>query len=114
MVDKYEAWCCLLKKSHEMGRSEFEAIKGKGEDMIQAMERLQTLSEDPHTRVQVEAFEKQRQKHYTEKLTAERAGEEKKQKEIALQMLAKGLDAATICECTGLTGEQVKALKKQS
>ena len=38
-------------------------------------------------------------------------GEEKKQKEIALQMLAKGLATELICELTGLTPKQVNALK---
>ena len=113
LIDKKAGWCYLLKHSHNMDEWEFEIIKSKGEDMKHTVERLQTLSENPNTRLQVEAFEKQRQKHYTEKLTAEKRGEKRGREVVALQMLAKGLDTITICECTGLTGEQVEALKKQ-
>ena len=37
-------------------------------------------------------------------------GREERDKEIALQMLEKGMDTATICECTGLTEKQVESL----
>ena len=38
-------------------------------------------------------------------------GREEKGKEIALQMIEKGIDVTTISECTGLTEKQVRALK---
>ena len=41
----------------------------------------------------------------------ERKGREEGKKEIALQMLEKDIDIATICECTGLTEKEVKALE---
>ena len=40
-------------------------------------------------------------------------GREERNKEIALQMLEKDMDIATICECTGLTEKQVKELMPQ-
>ena len=114
LVDKQEAWCYLLKKSHEMGKSEFEAIKGKGDDMRQAVERLHKLSADGHTYAEIEAYEKQRKIQITEREAAWEKGIEKGKREIALQMLADGESIAKICKYTGLTGEQVEALKKQS
>ena len=44
---------------------------------------------------------------------AKEEGREERNKEIALQMLEKDMDIATICECTGLTEKQVKALMPQ-
>ena len=44
---------------------------------------------------------------------AKEDGREERNKEIALQMLEKDMDIATICECTGLTEKQVKALMPQ-
>ena len=40
-------------------------------------------------------------------------GEKKGREAVALQMLEKDMDIATICECTGLTEKQVKALMPQ-
>ena len=37
----------------------------------------------------------------------------KSRQEIALQMLQKGMDIPTICQCTGLTEEDVQALKEK-
>ena len=41
-------------------------------------------------------------------------GRKERDKEIALQMLEKGLDASTVAECTGLTKKQINALKTES
>ena len=121
LIDKKAGWCYLLKHSHNMEEWEFEIIKSKGEDMKHTVERLQKLSADGHTRAEIEAYEKQRKIQITEREAAwekgiqkgMEKGMEKGKREIALQMLAKGLDIATICECTGLTQDQVEALKKQ-
>ena len=61
-----------------------------------------TLSQKQLQKLSAETFEKQRQKHFTEKLTAERKGDQDRReeegrkgardREIALQMLAKGLE----------------------
>ena len=114
LIDKKASWCYLLKNSDKMEDWEFEIIKSKGEDMEHTVKRLQELSADGHTRAEVEAFEKQRLKHITENLTAREEGEEKKAREIALNMLAQSIDIAIISKSTGLTPEQIKTLKKQS
>ena len=97
---------------------EFEIIKSKGKDMRHTVEKLHELSADNITRIQVEAFEKQRLKHTTERLTAREEGREEgreeERKEIALKLLERGLDVVAASESTGLTKEQIKALRKQS
>ena len=114
LVDRKEAWCYLLRNSHEMEDWEFDLIKSKGEDMKQAVERLQKLSADGYTRAEIEAYEKQRKIHFTEKEVAREEAREERDREIALNMLVEGIDIAIISKSTGLTPEQVKALKKQS
>ena len=114
LLDSKSAWCYLLKRSHMMEDWEFEIIKNKGEDMRHTVKKLHELSADDLTRAQVEAFEKQRLKHTTERLTAWEEGREEERKEIALKLLERGLDIVAISESTGLTEEQIKALRKQS
>ena len=86
-------------------------LKDKGEDLKQAVERLQKLSADGYTRAEIEAYEKQRKIHFTEKEVAREEGMEKRDREIALSLLEKGVDIAIISESTGLTPEEIKALR---
>ena len=44
---------------------------------------------------------------------AKKEGREEGREEVALQMLAEGMNIATICKCTGLTEEQVKELEPE-
>ena len=131
LVDLRDAWCYLLKEAPHMSGTEFEAIGEKGEEMGNAVKRLWNLSEEDHVRIQIEAREKQlkdqrsREKYQRKQGLAEgekkgreegekkgrEEGEKKGKREVALQMLGKGLDIATICECTGLTEKEVEALK---
>ena len=46
-----------------------------------------------------------------ERERGQKEGKKERDKEIALQMLEKGMDIVTICECTGLSEKQVNALK---
>ena len=59
---------------------------------------MQKLSADGYTRAEIEAYEKQRKIHFTEKAVAREEGMEKKVKEMALEMLANGESVAKICK----------------
>ena len=136
LVDFRENWCYLLKKGPHISGAEFDTICEKGEEMGNAVKRLWNLSEDDYIREQMEAIEKQRRDQVARENDARAEGMEKGMEkgrvegmekgmekgrvegmekgrvEVARQMLGKGLDISTICECTGLTEDEVKALKK--
>ena len=111
LVDLRDAWCYLLKEAPNMNGAEFEAIGNKGEEMGNAVKKLWNLSEEDHVRELIEAREKQRMDQLAREQYQREEGREEGRAEVALQMLGKGLDIATICECTGLTEKEVEALK---
>ena len=118
-LDLRDAWCYLLKESPRMSAEEFEIISKKGKEMGHAVKRLWNLSESDYLREQMEAAEKQRRdKSAREDFLLKKGreegrqeGEQKKQREIALQMIEVGADVRTICRYTGLTEKEVEALK---
>ena len=122
VLDSHDGWCYLLRNSDKMEDWEFDVIKSKGDDMKQAVERLQKLSADGYTRAEIETLEKQHKIYVTEKNFAMEKGREEGMKEgiqkgkrgMALKMLADGERMDKICKYTNLTKEQVEALKKQS
>ena len=115
LVDLRDAWCYLLKEAPNMNGAEFEAIGNKGEEMGNAVKKLWNLSEEDHVRELIEAREKQRMdqlaREQYQREEGEKKGREEGRAEVALQMLGKGLDISTICECTGLTEKEVERLK---
>ena len=125
IVDIRDAWCYLLKQCTHMSEQEFGNISAKGEEMKEAVERLWVLSEDECIQEQLEAEEKQRRDQWAREEYAKeegieegiekgrKEGMEKSRQEIALQMLQKGMDIPTICECTSLTEEEIQALQEK-
>ena len=127
IVDLQEAWCYILKRCHKMDEREFEILAKKGETMTKAVKSLWNLSEDDLARERLEAIEKQERdqrfyRNYALKQgfkegmqkgieEGREEGREKKQKEIALNLLQKGIDIAIIIESTGLSEEEIQALK---
>ena len=139
LVDLRDSWCYILKEAPSISEEEFKTIGKKGEEMGNAVKKLWNLSEDEKIQEYMEAIEKQRRDQWARESYVRREGREegekkgreegekkgreegekkgreegerKKQKEVALQMLAKGLDISTVCECTGLSEEEVRALR---
>ena len=111
LLDLRDAWCYLLKQSPNMSKSEFEAIRNKGKEMGNAVNKLWELSEEEHIRIRIEAREKQRMDQLAREQYQREEGREEGRAEVALQMLGIGMDIPTVCKCTGLTPEEVEALK---
>jgi len=104
MRGKFDEWVYTLKKSAV--RSDFTAAG------IQAAgEKLDVLK---MTETERAIYNKTKENLGNEKsilLTAELKGEAKKAIAIAQKMLLKGIDIAEIAEITGLTSDEIKALK---
>ena len=123
LVDFRENWCYILKYAPHISGSEFDTIRNKGKEMGNAVEKLWDLSEEEHIQELMEAKEKQRMDQEAREDDAREEGLKKgiekgiekgrkeRNKEVALNLLAKGLDISTICECTELTEKEVQALK---
>ena len=116
-VDKKDIWCYLLKNFDKMKAEELDVIRGKGEDMKYVVEHLEELSEDEYTQAEIEAFDKQQKIQWSKEELAwdegRNEGMEKKQKEIALNLLKAGADIQMICKCTGLTEKEIWALQEK-
>ena len=116
-VDKKDIWCYLLKNFDKMKAEELDVIRGKGEDMKYVVEHLEELSEDEYTQAEIEAFDKQQKIQWSKEELAwdegRDEGMEKKQKEIALNFLKAGADIQMICQCTGLTEKEIRALQEK-
>ena len=92
---------------------ELDVIRGKGEDMKYVVEHLEELSEDEYTQAEIEAFDKQQKIQWSKEELAWDEGAEKKQKEIALNLLNKGIAIKIISESTGLTEKEIRALQEK-
>ena len=91
--------------------------------MGNAVNKLWELSEEEHIRIRIEAREKQRMDQLAREQyrweegreVGEKKGREEgraeRNEEVALQMLGIGMDIPTVCKCTGLTPEEVEALR---
>ena len=110
LVDNRERWCYFLKSAHEVGEKELDEIRGMGEEMKQAVEYLEELSEDPQTRAEVEAYEKQwRDQQDREELQRDEGREEgirEGKKEIALSLLREKMDIQLVSKHTKLPLEE--------
>ena len=114
VVDK---WLYLLKNAYKM-----EAVPEALNSPKAMHEALDILSTYRWTKSELEAYEKELDRVRVEKSIlrterdagreeGEQVGEQKKTIAIAKQMLAKGLDAALVCEVTGLSEEEISRLK---
>ena len=117
LVDFRENWCYILKNGPHISESEFETIRSKGKKMGDAVKRLWNLSEEERVQMYMEDIENQRRDQWAREDYARDRGREeglkKGREEVARQMIAKGMDISTICECTGLSEKEVKALKSK-
>ena len=128
-----EYWSYFLKRSGKMEQREYENLRKKGGTMAEAVKHLEEISQNPRVRAILEAHEKQRRdQEMREMLSKEdgiaegRAegmekgmekgrteGMDEKSKEVALNLMKKGLDLAMIAETTGLSEEDLKKMSKE-
>ena len=133
LLDRRDAWCYLLKRSKDMNKKSCSELAKKGEDMGDAVKRLQDLSEDESTKRYLEAVEKQRKDHFAQlkykwdeglnkgrKEGIEKGiekgmekGRETEKTEIALKMLRSGFSLHDISACTDLSLDKLEKLRKE-
>ena len=106
-------------------KEEFEMLSGKNASIDKAYERLQVISQDRQKRMEYEAREKavrdynqmMRESHEHGISIGEKRGEkrgaEQRSIEIAKKLLAAGVEEEIITESTGLSLDQIKALKEE-
>ncbi len=108
-----ELWAKFINAER---KEELEMIATKNSYIASAYEQLQIISQDKEKRQEYEAREKairdynQSMKEAREQGREE--GEQRRQFIIAKNMLLKDFDISVIAECTGLSKEEVKALKE--
>ena len=142
LVDRREAWCYLLNGGSVAGDGEFRQIEKLGAEMGDAVKKLWNLTEEEVLEEVLESERKREwdrlareadareegleeglekgheegMKKGVEKGREEgiKRGVEKGREATALKMLRKGIDRETICECTGLSREQIEELAKKT
>ncbi len=114
-----DEWSYLLKNSNRLGVEECKTFLKKGGDMADALKHLWDISQDEELRELMVERDKQRRDQLSredyswEKGEAKgrKEGRKEERKEIALKMLKNGLNIDIIAENTGLSKEEIEALK---
>ena len=134
IVDKREAWCYILKQSHDMSQKDCQQVEKQGAEMAGVIKGLWNLSKDEMEMARMEMEEKYRLDRLSEreyafdqgKAQGMKAGEkqglqkglqkgvQKGLQKVALEMLKKGADVSLIQQYTGLTLAEVKKLAKKA
>lgn len=111
-----EIWIHILNDAPSLKKEEREVLK-KDPVFQRALERLEMLSSDPETRRAFESSVNDQRDHLAILEAAENKGRKEGHKEsckaIALALLKQMLSMKQISEATGLSIEEIEALKKQ-
>ena len=104
LLDLQEALCYLLKRGHQMNVREFDILRKKGEIMEKAVKHLWSLSENEFARKSLILEKQYQEQNFREEYAV---------KKIALNLLRTGTNIKTICQCTGLTEQEVQGLQRK-
>ena len=115
--DEVLQWMKFLDNPEDM---EVEKIMKENQDIKEAKEELEKISQDKRLRIMAIRADLERRDYEQCLYEARRDGKaegikvgiKQKQKEIAIKMLQKQIDIRTISEITGLTEEEIKKLQK--
>lgn len=110
LSDRLTRWLLFLKGIEQ---SEWEELAMETPELKKAMTTLEFLSQDKEVRRQYEARQKALLDERSALGTARSEGKEEGKKEIAIRLLADGMDISRISELTGLTENEIKQLKTQ-
>ena len=102
-----DIWIHILNDAPSLKKEEREALK-KDPVFQRAIERLEMLSSDPKTRKAFESSVNDQRDH----LAILDAADKNARNQIALKMLKRKRPIKEIAEDTGLSAEEIKALKK--
>lgn len=110
--EKLMKWIRFLNDPNSL---EVKQMAKEEKDIQEAMEKLKEISNDPHIRRMAELREKaildERSAINGALAKGEERGKKEREKEIAKNMLNKGIDVTTVSEVTGLAKEEIEELK---
>ena len=107
IIDLRNMWCYLIKNSGRIKSKELKEISKKGDEMKQAVRRLEKLSREETMQILEESREKARMDRIAEIEYGRNAEREK----IARKMLITGSDVNFIQTVTGLSKDHILKLK---
>ncbi len=118
--DNLDFWCYILKNAPDIGRTEFVKLGSKRREFKEIMWHLRKLSKEESAKI-LEEYEEMRWRDEQARLEDywERGikqgmekGIQQGRRQTAWRMLEKSLDPAQISEWTGLSEEEIRAMKK--
>lgn len=117
-LEKLKQWMKFMDNPEDM---EVRKIMEKNQDIKEAKEELDQISQDDILRrmalkAELERMDQEQMLYEAKrdgKAEGETIGIKKEREEIGLKMLQKGIDIQTIKEITGLTEEEIKNLKNK-
>ena len=111
LVDMADRWCYIMKHSADLTAEQIAYLSQHGETKM-ALEHLEEVSKEKREYWKAASRERREWEHEMRKQGLIEEGIEKGHREIALNMLQKGLEVSLISEVTGLSVAEIKQLKK--
>ena len=120
LIDFREIWCYLLKYSSQMGPEECQQLEAQGGDMAkEIVDQLWILSKNETLRelAMIEDRQKRDLKAVKETMYEEgiekgiEKGRKEERRDVALNLLNKGVDPKLISDSTGLSEKELEILK---